>query len=147
MDNYGRIRYLLDKYSVRQPGEKWSKDANRKYYNMRDLNEQIRLFELINSEYFRLVGSQVDRAIYLIKMLNFNKICPRCTNEQMIVLICYYVKCEYIREYQRIRCQRAFDDFGVKDNLIDKFMVYLAQINVKEVERTLHYCNPHYNSE
>ena len=134
MDYYNRIEYLLNKYETRQPGERWSKEAELKYYNIRYLNEQIRLFELINDEYFRLVGSQVDRAIYLIKILNFNKICPICTNEQMIVLICFFVKCEYINNYERRRCQRAFDDFKVKDNLLDKFMVYLANMNLKEQE-------------
>lgn len=133
MDNYSKIEYLLNKYSQRHPMEKWSKDAEVKYMNFRRLNEQIRLFELINSEYFRLVGTQKDRAIFLIKLLDFNDICPKCTNEQMIVLICYYVKCEYIRDYKRRRCQRAFDDFGVSSNLLDKFMVYLANMNIKDL--------------
>lgn len=137
MDNYGRIKYLLDKYSTKQPNEKWSKEANHKYRNYKLLEEQLRLFEIINSNYFRLVGSQQDRAIHLIKLLNFNKICPRCSNEQMICLICYYVKCEYIPNYERRRCQRAFNDLGVDDNLLDKFMVYLARFNLKEEERRL----------
>ena len=110
MDNYGRIKYLLDKYSTKQPNEKWSKEANHKYRNYKLLEEQLRLFEIINSNYFRLVGSQQDRAIHLIKLLNFNKICPRCSNEQMICLICYYVKCEYIPNYERRRCQRAYNN-------------------------------------
>lgn len=126
------ISYLLKKYSTKQPGEKWREDSNKKYRNFRLLQEQIRLFELINSNYFRLVGTQQERAIQLIKKLNFNKICPRCTNEQMIVLICYYVKCEYIKDYKRRRCQRAFDDFEVSSNLLDKFMVYLANININK---------------
>lgn len=137
MDNYGRIKYLLDKYSTKQPNEKWSKEANHKYRNYKLLEEQLRLFEIINSNYFRLVGSQQDRAIHLIKLLNFNKICPRCSNEQMICLICYYVKCEYIPNYERRRCQRAFNDLGVDENLLDKFMVYLARFNLKEEERRL----------
>lgn len=137
MDNYGRIKYLLEKYKTKQPSEKWSKEANLKYYNLKELEEKLRLFELINSNYFRLVGSQEDRVIHLIKVLNFNKICPRCSNEQMICLICYYVKCEYIPNYERRRCQRAFDDFGVNENLLDKFMVYLARFNFEEQERML----------
>ncbi len=132
MSNYERINYLLEKYSSKQPQEKWSKEANHKYRNFKILEEQLRLFDLINSNYFRLKDSQQDRAIHLIKVLNFNKICPRCTNEQMIVLICYYVKCEYVANYERRRCQRAFDDFKVTDNLLDKFMVYLANVNINK---------------
>ena len=130
MNKYDEISYLLYKYSSKQPNEKWSKESNKKYRNMKLLQEQIYIFESINNEYFRLVGSQIDRAIFLIKMLNFNKICPRCTNEQMIVLICFYVKCEYIRDYKRRRCDRAFEDFNVTDNLLDKFLVYLASLNL-----------------
>ena len=137
MNRYDEISYLLYKYSSKQPNAQWSKESNKKYRNMKLLEEQIRIFEWINSEYFRLVGSQVDRAIFLIKMLNFNKVCPRCTNEQMICLICYYVKCEYISNYERRRCQRAFDDFGVNENLIDKFMVYLARYQFNRYESSL----------
>lgn len=137
MDNYNEIERLLARYSQRHPLERWSKDTEKKYMNFRRLEEQIRLFDLINSEYFRLIGGQRDRAIYLIKLLNFNAICPRCTNEQMIVLICYYVKCEYISNYERRRCERAFKDFDVKDNLLDKFMVYLANMNIIEEEKKL----------
>lgn len=147
MDRYREISYLLKKYEERQPNERWSKDSELKYYNMRMLNEQIRLFDLINSEYFRLVGSQRERAIYLIKVLNFNKFCPICTNEQMIVLICFYVKCEYISNYERRRCQRAFDDFNVTDNLLDKFMVHLANIHLKREEKLLGDYILHYTSE
>lgn len=132
MDKYDEISYLLHKYSSKQPNEKWSKESNKKYRNMKLLEEQIHTFESINGEYFRLVGTQVDRAIYLIKRLNFNEVCPRCSNEQMIVLICYYVKCEYIPNYERRRCKRAFEDYNVPSNLLDKFMVYLARVNVEK---------------
>ena len=135
MSNYKDIQNLIQKYSTKQPQEKWSSVANHKYRNWKILEEQLRLFGVINSNYFRLKGSQQDRAIHLIKVLNFNKICPRCTNEQMIVLICYYVKCEYVPNYERRRCQRAFDEFNVTDNLLDKFMVYLANMNLSELSK------------
>ena len=106
------------------------------------------MFDGINSEHWRLKGSQKERAIYLIKLLNFNDICPRCTNEQMIVLICFYVKCEYIPNYERRRCERAFKDFKVKDNLLDKFMVYLASLNIFNEEKKLRdYKFQHNNKE
>lgn len=135
MDKYSEIQYLLYKYSQKQPNEKWKKESNQKYRNFKILEEQLRLFDIINSNYFRLRGSQKERAIHLIKTLNFNNICPRCNNEQMICLICYYVKCEYIPNYERRRCQRAFDEFKVTENLLDKFMVFLARCNLDKHEK------------
>ncbi len=132
MDNYHKIQYLLNKYSTKQPNEKWGKSSNQKYRNLKILEEKLILFDIINSQYFHLVNNQVDRAIYLIKLLNFNDICPRCSNEQMICLICYYVKCEYIKDYERRRCEKAFKDFNIKDNLLDKFLVYLSITNLKK---------------
>lgn len=127
------IGYLLKKYSTKQPLERWSPKSEQQEVNMRILKQKIYIFDGINSEYFGLVKTQKDRALYLIKRLNFNKICPRCSDEQMIVLICFYVKCEYVPNYERRRCQRAFKDYNVSSNLIDKFMVYLARLGVEAV--------------
>lgn len=126
------INYLLKKYSTKQPQEKWSKEADLKNLNLRILKQKLLTFDTINSSYFRLVGTQKERAIFLIKSLNFNKICPRCNEEQIITLICFYVKCEYVPNYERRRCKRAFEDFKVSDNLVDKFMVYLARLGVED---------------
>lgn len=126
------INYLLKKYSTKQPQERWSKEADLKNLNLRILKQKLLTFDTINSSYFRLVGTQKERAIFLIKSLNFNKICPRCNEEQIITLICFYVKCEYVPNYERRRCKRAFEDFKVSDNLVDKFMVYLARLGVND---------------
>ena len=131
--SYNEISYLLEKYSTKQPGEKWSNDADLKYLNLKIMKQKLLLFDTINSSYFRLMGTQKERAIFLIKKLNFNKVCPRCNDEQIIVLICFYVKCEYIPNYERRRCKRAFEDYKVSSNLVDKFMVYLARLGVDEV--------------
>ena len=127
------IEYLLKKYSTKQPQERWSNESDLKDLNLRIMKQKLLTFDTINSSYFRLTGSQKERAVFLIKMLNFNKICPRCNDEQIIVLICFYVKCEYIPNYERRRCKRAFDDFDVSNNLVDKFMVYLARLGVETV--------------
>lgn len=125
-----KIKYLLEKYSTKQPGEKWSKEADIKYLNLKIMKQKLLTFDTINSSYFRLNGSQKERVVYLIKKLNFNHICPRCSDEQIIVLICFYVKCEFIPNYERRRCKRAFEDYNVSSNLVDKFMVYLARLGV-----------------
>lgn len=130
MNRYEEISYLLYKYSKKQPNEKWSKEADIKYQNLKIMKQKLLTFDAINSAYFGLIGSQKERAIFLIKKLNFNKICPRCNDEQIIVLICFYVKCEYIPNYERRRCKRAFEDYKVSSNLVDKFMVYLARLGV-----------------
>lgn len=125
------IVYLLNKYSTKQPGEKWSKESDIKWQNIKIMKQKILLFDTINSSYFRLSGSQKERVIYLMKRLNFNKVCPRCSDEQVIVLICFYVKCEYIPNYERRRCKKAFEDYNISSNLVDKFMVYLARLGVE----------------
>lgn len=132
MNKYEEISYLLHKYSTKQPNERWSKEADIKDLNLRIMKQKLLIFDIINSSYFRLVGTQKERATFLIKRLNFNKVCPRCNDEQIIVLICYYVKCEYIPNYERRRCKRAFEDYKVSSNLLDKFMVYLARLGVNK---------------
>lgn len=127
------IDYLLKKYSTKQPQEKWSKESDKKYQNLKIMKQKLLILDTINSAYFGLIDGQKERAVFLIKKLNFNKICPRCSDEQIIVLICFYVKCEYIPNYERRRCKRAFDDFDVSSNLVDKFMVYLARLGVDSV--------------
>ena len=82
---------LLDKYSTKQPGEIWSPRTEKRKDKIIELNRKYRLFDGINSEYFHLQGTQKDRAKYIIKEINFKKVCGRCSSEQIIVLICYYV--------------------------------------------------------
>ena len=130
MNRYDEIQYLLHKYSTKQPQERWSPKSEIQYMKLLRLNEKIKLFDGINSEFFNLTGSQRERAIYLIKKLDFKKICGQCSNEQIIVLICYFVKCEYFVGYSRKYCRKVFREYGISDNLIDKFMVHLAQIGV-----------------
>ena len=126
------IEFLLKKYSKKQPAERWSPESELKDLNLRILKQRIQLFEALNSEYFRLKDGQKDRVVYLIRKLNFNKVCPRCNEEQIIILICFYVKCEYIPNYERRRCNRAFVDYNITDNLVDKFMVYLARLGFEK---------------
>lgn len=125
------ISYLLKKYSTKQPGEKWSKESDIKWQNIRIMKQKLLLFDTINSSYFGLTGTQKERVVYLMKKLNFNKICPRCSDEQIIVLICFYVKCEYIPNYERRRCKKAFDEYNISSNLLDKFMVHLARVGLE----------------
>ena len=130
MNKYDEIRYLLWKYSTKQPQERWSTRSETQYKKLMRLKEKIEIFDGINTEYFHLKGSSRERAIYLIKHLNFKKICGQWSNEQIIVLICYFVKCEYVNGYGRHKCRRVFNEYGISDNLIDKFMVFLAHIGV-----------------
>jgi len=125
--SYEEISRLLDKYSIKQPSERWSSEVNIKYDKILKTNDKLRLFDGINSEYFRLVGTQKDRAKYLIKKLNFNKICPKCSSEQMIVLICYFVKCEYNPRYSSKWCKKVFRDYKITPFLVERFMVYLVE--------------------
>ena len=130
MTYYDDINKLLDKYSTKHPAERWSYETKKRYKNINDINKNLQLFDGINSEYFRLRGTKIDRAIYLIKNLNFNEVCPRCSSEQIIVLICYYVNCEYNAYYNRKNCVRVFKDYEITDNLVDRFMLFLARYGI-----------------
>ena len=128
--SYEEVQRLLDKYSVKQQGEMWSPKTNVRYDKLVKLNEKLRLFEGINSEYFRLVGTQKERAEYLIKLINFNEVCGRCSSEQIIVLICFYVKREYDKYYTRKNCITVFKEYNISSNLIDQFMMFLARYGI-----------------
>lgn len=128
--SYGEIERLLDKYSTKQPEERWSSRTERRKDKIIETTRKVELFEGINNEYFRLKGTQVDRVKYLIKKLNFNDICPRCKSEQMIVMICYFVKCEYDKRYGRDYCRKAFKEYNISDYLIDRFMLFLARYGI-----------------
>lgn len=130
MSGYREIVYLLRKYSTKQPQEKWSTRSETQYKKLMRLKEKIEIFDGINTEYYNLKGSQRERAIYLIKHLEFKKICGQCSNEQIIVLICYFIKCEYVKGYGRNKCRRVFNEYNISDNLIDKFMVHLAHCGI-----------------
>ena len=124
------ITDLLKKYSSKQPSERWSPRTNIRYDKLLKLNDKLRLFDGINSEYFQLKGSQKDRAKYLIKQINFNEVCGRCSSEQIIVLICYFVKCEYDKYYTRKNCKKVFTDYNISSNLLDRFMLFLARYGI-----------------
>ena len=130
MDNYYKIQYLLNKYSTKQPQEIWSTESETRYKRLMRLKEKIELFDGINSDFFNLKGDSKERAIWLIKHLTFRNICGQCTSEQIIVLICYFVKCETVKGYGRNYCRKVFKEYNISDNLIDKFMVHLAHCNL-----------------
>ena len=130
MTYYNEISNLLEKYSTKQPSERWTPRTEKKKDRIIEYNNKLRLFDGINSEYFRLIGSQKERVKYLIKQLNFNEICGRCSSEQIIVLICYYVKCEYDKYYTRKNCIKVFKDYEITDNLVDRFMLFLARYGI-----------------
>ena len=128
---YEEISMLINKYSEKQVGEFWNPKTEIRKMEIIRMNEKLELFDGINSQYFHFQKSKKDRAKYLIKKLNFNDICPRCSSEQMIVLICYYVNCEYNRRYGREHCRRVFNEYNITDNLVDKFMLFLARYGIK----------------
>ena len=130
--SYDEIVRLLDKYSIKQPNELWSPQTEMRKMEVIRLNEKLDLFDGINSEYFRLKGTKKDRARYLIRKLNFNEICPRCSSEQVIVMICYFVECEYNRRYERKNCRRVFKEYNINSNLLDRFMLFLARYGIKD---------------
>lgn len=127
---YNEISRLIDKYSKKVDGERWTPETNVRYDKLVKLNDKLRLFEGINSEYFRLIGSQKERAEYLIKQINFNEVCGRCSSEQIIVMICYFVKYEYNKRYRRNYCRKAFKDYEVTTDMLDGFLLFLVEYTI-----------------
>lgn len=128
--SYDEIERLLNKYSKKVDGERWNSETNKRFERINRLNEQLRIFDGINSEYFHLQETQKERAKYLIKNINFNEVCGRCSSEQIIVLICFYVKREYDKYYTRKNCIKVFKDYNISSNLIDQFMMFLARYGI-----------------
>jgi len=129
---YEDITNLLNKYSSKQPGERWSPTTEKRKNKIVERNRKLRLFDAINSEYWQLKGTQIDRAKYLIKQLNFNDICPRCSSEQIIVMICYFVKCEYNPRYSSNWCKRVFEEYNISNFLIERFLIYLVEYEINQ---------------
>ena len=128
--SYEDINNLLNKYSIKQPSERWSPETNIRYDKIVKDNEKLRLFDGINSEYFQLKDSQISRAKYLIKNINFNEVCGRCSSEQIIVMICYFVKYEYNKRYRRNYCRKAFKDYRVTTEMLDGFLLFLVEYTI-----------------
>ena len=127
---YNKIERLLDKYSKKVDGERWNHETNIRYDKIVKDNEKLRLFDGINSEYFQLKNSQIDRAKYLIKNINFNEVCGRCSSEQIIVMICYFVKYEYNKRYRRNYCRKAFKEYKVTTEMLDGFLLFLVEYTI-----------------
>ena len=130
MTYYDDINRLLNKYSEKQANEIWSSKTNKRYDKIKSFNEKSRLFDGINGTYFHLKGTKKSRALYLIKNLNFHEICARCPSEQIIVLICYFVNCEYDKRYRREYCRKVFKEYNISSNLVDRFMLFLARYGI-----------------
>lgn len=128
--SYDEIERLLNKYSKKVDGERWTKETNVRYDKIVKDNEKLRLFDGINSEYFQLKNTQIDRAKYLIKQINFNEVCGRCSSEQIITMICYFVKYEYNKRYRRNYCRKAFKDYGVTTEMLDGFLLFLVEYTI-----------------
>ena len=89
------------------------------------MKQKIRLFESLNSNTFKLKGTQKDRAIYLIKHLDFKEICGKCSNEQIMLMICFYVKSEFLKDYRLRNCKSIFNEYNISEHLLINFLVKL----------------------
>lgn len=128
--SYDEVERLLNRYSKKVDGERWNLETNIRYDKIVKNNEKLRLFDGINSEYFQLKNSQIDRAKYLIKNINFNEVCGRCSSEQIIVMICYFVKYEYNKRYRRNYCRKAFKEYKVTTEMLDGFLLFLVEYTI-----------------
>ena len=87
------IQFLLDKYSHRRPGEKWSCESNTEYIREYRRKQKLFIFDGLNHDY-KLTGAQKRRAQYLISNLEFKRY-NNLSNDEIITMIALYVKTEY----------------------------------------------------
>lgn len=130
-EEYRRMERLIDKYSTKQPAERWGIDAEWKAQRLKYMKKKMELFEGLNSGYFKLVGSQIDRAKYLIKKLDFKCICGKCSNEQIITMIAVYVKIEYY-EYPISRYQHLLGEFNINRDMFINFLIKLNKFHMDD---------------
>ena len=71
--NYDKYARLLNKYKVRQPAEKWSKEQYKEESKNQRITEYLHMSEYIMDS-MKLVGTQRRDVKWLIKNVSFNEL-------------------------------------------------------------------------
>lgn len=134
---YEETRKLLNKYSQKTRAERLSKESEKQNQRINAMKNKLRVFDGVNSNTFRLKAGQKDRAIFLIKLLPFKKLCGKCSNEQIIIMICFYVKCEFVKDYRLRNCKKILDEYGISEQLLIHFLINLNKLhNLENIRKS-----------
>ena len=86
------ISYLLNKYSTKQPGERWTQKhetMNKKEYR---LNKKIMKAKTFGSQMY-MTKNQIERVIDIIKEIDdLQKLHRTLSDHEIIYIICYFIK-------------------------------------------------------
>ena len=126
------IERLLKKYETKQPGEIWDTETDRQYREKYRTKEKLEILDTLTNEKFRLSEGQKMRARYLVKLLDFNKICGNCSLEQIIIMIIVYVKLEYDKPNHISHFDHLFDEYDITKN---KFIMFLVKLNMFHIDK------------
>jgi len=91
--NHRNIKFLLNKYKTKQPGEILKSENLKKEFSNKKWNvfQKKRTADIIMDS-LNLKGSQRERVYYIIEKVDFNQICRNCSYETIITAVSYYVK-------------------------------------------------------
>ena len=129
------IKFLLNKYKTKQPGEEWRLETEYQY--LKDYRHQQRLFildKIVNERTtkskgtFKLPKQQKDRAKYLIQHLDFS---GRVSEKDYIVMILIYVKLESNNKYTFNQFLPFLTDYGID---VQTFVRFLVKLNKHHIE-------------
>lgn len=124
------INYLLKKYETKQPGEIWDDETNKKSVEEYRKTQKLFLLDILSSNPFRLGEGQKARARYLVEKLNFSRVCGKCNDEQIIVMIIVYVKLEYTNKYHISRFEPILQEYDISKDLFISFLVTLNKFHI-----------------
>ena len=128
------IKFLLNKYKTKQPGEEWRLETEYQY--LKDYRHQQRLFildKIVNERTtkskgtFKLPKQQKDRAKYLIQHLDFS---GRVSEKDYIVMILIYVKLESNNKYTFNQFLPWLTDYGIDVQTFVRFLVKLNKHHI-----------------
>jgi len=115
------ISYLLQKYSTKQPGERWTKEhetMNRKEYR---LNKKIMKARTFGSQMY-MTKNQIERVIDIIKEIDdLQKLHRKLSDHDLIYIICYFIK------------QQDHHDFKFKSNSFCKTFNHINETSFRKV--------------
>ena len=126
------IERLLKKYETKQPGEIWDTETDRLSKQEYRTSQKLFLLDILSNNPFRLREGQKARARYLVEKLDFNKVCGKCSLEQIIVMIIIYVKLEYNPKDYIYKCEKLLHEYDISKYLFISFLVKLNKFHINK---------------
>lgn len=88
------ITKKLEKYKTKVEGEPVNQERAMKEWRQ---NQKRRYTDVVLSR-LDMKGTQKEEAHYLVQKFNFRDLCKHCTMEQVVTIVCLYVKFSYTKK-------------------------------------------------